>query len=83
MLLVCSVLTEFALLFFAILLRVGYGLSVCDLVIRNCIAMLSQNSFHSPVQIVPGSLSKGERQNTRGRTRELAPKMEPCKVVSP
>ncbi|KAI0251968.1 hypothetical protein BJV78DRAFT_1206012 [Lactifluus subvellereus] len=35
-----SVLTGSTLLFFGILLRVGHSLSVCDPVLRECIAML-------------------------------------------
>jgi hypothetical protein len=37
-----SVLTGSTLLFFGILLRVGYSLSVCGPVLRECIAILSQ-----------------------------------------
>ena len=48
-----SILTGPTLLFFGILPRVGYGLSACDPVLRECITMLSRNSFHLPPQIVP------------------------------
>ena len=39
----CSVL-----LFFGILERVGYGLSVCDAVLRECITMLSRKHLLLP-----------------------------------
>jgi hypothetical protein len=53
----CSRYHMFCTPFFGILRCVGYGLSVCDAVLRECIAMPSRNTFHSLPQMVPGTLS--------------------------